>query len=186
MLSDSFERIAQELNRLTDIVELRGKDFHRGLITLNDSILESYVNLFGRKGSEASDGYAFQIEAALRATQDLDHKAQRFAPLLRQLRHSHALLRADQRHYSTMFPHPMVDGNFEELSLLIFFEEMDSRLQVIIEDLERGSTSLQKYLGRAKEYQPSPEMEARDIKQVIEKDILDACTQLPVISLLIP
>lgn len=175
-LSDSFGKIHDELEDLLGVVEGRGRDLHQGLISLNDTVLQGYLGLLGDGGDRGLAGrYALRVSEAVRATRDLDKKAQRFAPLLRQLRHSHSLMHADFCHYSRVHPNPEMERGAEAEEYLIWYTEtIDDAILEIIDELEHGANALEQYLRRAQRHQPSPELEMHEIREAIEADILRA------------
>lgn len=171
-LSSAIQSVASELDGLIDIFDQRGRDFQQALGTINDAIIESHLDLLAHEGYDAAADYRHQLEHAQMATNEIDLNTGYFEALVTDLLHAHSLL---MRELMPLPPSILEFRGVLHSGLQQYVISMGNDVTDLVAMLREGLGQLEASLTKARQAQPQMDLEARDIQNVVEKTIRQAC-----------
>ena len=176
VMAKNFDRMAAELEGVLETVGMRGKEAHGALQSLNDSIMESFMDLLGGEGEQAAFDYTLHLQHALNVTNALAEKTSRYDELVDRMRRVAAKFDHLQLYPG---PDPLESAMINKEEWRYGREMMAEAARMtewIADALDHGSKQLSRYVRNAKKFLPDVEMEGRELRRVIEEDLAQKCT----------
>lgn len=163
--------MADELGGLIDVAEARGRNLRQALTSLNDVLLQSYLDVLIHEGHDAAHDYSRQLELAQAATDAIDLNKPHFDSIVTDLLHVHGLLMSERVPVRRDILKTRGWVHAEVLELL---QGMEKDTMDLVRMLREGMEQLEAAVLRARKTQPQMAAEAREIQSVVEKSIRDA------------
>lgn len=167
-LSGHFEKIAIELDSVLSTVESRGRSFHEAILSLNDSIMESYLDLLGNEGSTAAQQYAHELHNGLGSTAALQAEAKKVQRLAK-------TMGDHQVRIDTQIPRNFllqIKDNRARDALLRLMGIFTDSWHKMNKYLMEGGVELEKYIQKVADKLPERDIEVSRLKRAVDLDII--------------
>ncbi|PJF16517.1 hypothetical protein PSACC_03719 [Paramicrosporidium saccamoebae] len=169
-LGINFDEVALQLDSLVNSIETRGRGIHSALHSINDSLLESYMDLLGKEGVSAAHHYSTHLYNTTALTSKLSRVNSKYKDLAATMNDLQFRIQMDAQGAQV---HKRKDISLQRLvnvyaAFGAYWKKMNSSLVA-------GCDQLDKYIRKAVKFLPEKNVDKEKLKSAIDMDIVQSC-----------